>query len=420
MKKVKACSKCLDVHGVDNGCTPKFLCRKEECKKGDTPADHHYFLCPKASTRKDAAQRESKAEEKRGPRGPTEEQEAVFAELGLTPLQLEAVRRACTNKASSTVCSGKGLIEQSGLKEHPVLMMLVSVTTKRGDSLGALVDLASDTNYITHQAAERLGLTGEPITLVVYGVGTMKVKVDTKRYLVTIKVWTSRGTLKFHEMICYGMEDIAKVDRVVRSKRLEQFFPEAKPGELARPQKIDLLISTREGRLAPQRLQRVSDLVLWDGPLGKIVSGVHPDLFEEVEVTTWQSETHFAHSMRTVAVKVEEHFVGRPGSHLEQESSVEVRTTAACNKEVLEWLKWDSIGAACDSTCGGCRCGKCTPGGKEMSLADEKELEIIKAGLTFREREMPTATSRTGMRSTPGRKTQPLFPTTVKLWKQHS
>ncbi len=194
-------------------------------------------------------------------------------------------------------------------------------------------------------------------------------------------------TLKFHEMICYGMEDIAKVDRVVRSKRLEQFFPEAKPGELARPQKIDLLISTREGRLAPQRLQRVGDLVLWDGPLGKIVSGVHSDLFEEVEVTTWQSETHFAHSMRTVAVKVEEHFVGRPGSHLEQESSVEVRTTAACNKEVLEWLKWDSIGAACDPTCGGCRCGKCTPGGKEMSLADEKELEIIKAGLTFREKD---------------------------------
>ncbi len=113
------------------------------------------------------------------------------------------------------------------------------------------------------------------------------------------------------------------------------------------------------------------------------MSGVHSDLFEEVEVTTWQSETHFAHSMRTVAVKVEEHFVGRPGSHLEQESSVEVRTTAACNKEVLEWLKWDSIGAAC----GGCRCGKCTPGGKEMSLADEKELEIIKAGLTFREKD---------------------------------
>lgn len=38
--------------------------------------------------------------------------------------------------------------------------------------------------------------------------------------------------------------------------------------------------------------------------------------------------------------------------------------------------------------CGGCRCGKCSPGGKEMTLAEEKELEIIKAGLTFRERDV--------------------------------
>lgn len=81
----------LDVHGVGSDCTPKILCRKEECKKGDTPADHHYFLCPEASTKKDAAKRENKAEEKRGTRGPTEEQEAVFAELGLTPHQLELV-----------------------------------------------------------------------------------------------------------------------------------------------------------------------------------------------------------------------------------------------------------------------------------------------------------------------------------------
>ncbi|CAL8394887.1 unnamed protein product [Boreogadus saida] len=34
---------------------------------------------------KDAAKKENKAEEKRGPRGPTEEQEAVFAVLRLTP-----------------------------------------------------------------------------------------------------------------------------------------------------------------------------------------------------------------------------------------------------------------------------------------------------------------------------------------------
>lgn len=263
--------------------------------------------------------------------------------------------------------------------------MLVPVTTKRGDSLGALVDLASDTNYIMHRAAERLGLTGEKISLVVYRVGKMKVKVNTKRYLVTIKVWTSRGTLRFHQLICYGMEDITKVGHVMTSKQLEKFFPEAKPGELTRPGRIDLLISMQEGRLAPKSLRRVGDLVLWDGPLGKIVSGTYPHLLEEIEVTTQHSQTHFAHSMKALAVKVEEHVVRRTGGLLERESEVETCTTAACNANILEWLRWDSIGAACNPSCGGCRCGKCSPGGKEMSLADEKELEVIKAGLTFRD-----------------------------------
>lgn len=103
--------------------------------------------------------------------------------------------------------------------------------------------------------------------------------------------------------------EVPRNDLLRDGKWLEQFSPEVKPGELAHPETIDLLISTPESRLAPQRLQRVGNLVLWDCPLGKTVSGMHPDLFKEVEVTIWHSKTHFAHSMRTVAVKVEEHFV---------------------------------------------------------------------------------------------------------------
>lgn len=62
------------------------------------------------------------------------------------------------------------------------------------------------------------------------------------------------------------------------SERLEKFFPGVvKPGELTRPEKVEILISTRQGRLAPQRMMMSGDLVLWDGPLGKTVSGVHPD-----------------------------------------------------------------------------------------------------------------------------------------------
>lgn len=49
----------------------------------------------------------------------------------------------------------------------------------------------------------------------------------------------------------------------------------------------------------------------------------------------------------------------------------------------MEWWKWDSIGAACEPRCGGCRCGNCQPGGKEITISEERELEQIKSGLTY-------------------------------------
>lgn len=51
----------------------------------------------------------------------------------------------------------------------------------------------------------------------------------------------------------------------------------------------------------------------------------------------WHSKMHFTHSMRMVAVNVEEHCMKERGSHLGQCNNVEVRVTALCNKEVLEW-----------------------------------------------------------------------------------
>ena len=46
-------------------------------------------------------------------------------------------------------------------------MMLLEVTANAGQKIGTLIDLASDTNYITHEAAGRLNLKSEDITLVV-------------------------------------------------------------------------------------------------------------------------------------------------------------------------------------------------------------------------------------------------------------
>ena len=121
-------------------------------------------------------------------------------------------------------------------------------------------------------------------------------------------------------------------------------------------------------------MMRCGDLVLWDGPLGKTV------LFEDVEVTARHSSTHFACSMRAESRRVKVLHNYCP----ELKKSAEVGTTAACNAEIVTWLQWDSIGAASNPMCGGCHCGKGAPGGKEMSPADERVIEIIRGGLIFK------------------------------------
>lgn len=80
------------------------------------------------------------------------------------------------------------LLVESGLQELPVIMMLLEVTDNAGQRIGTLIDLASDINYITHTAASRLNLRSEEITLIAHGVGGMKIHVETKRYLLKIRV----------------------------------------------------------------------------------------------------------------------------------------------------------------------------------------------------------------------------------------
>ncbi|KAB5567602.1 hypothetical protein PHYPO_G00234660 [Pangasianodon hypophthalmus] len=291
---------------------------------------------------------------------------------------VEKFRRAFTNITAKSHCADKnqlGVIKSSALHELPVILMLLEVTANAGQKIGTLIDLASDTNYITHRAARRLNLCSEKITLVVHGVGGMAMKVKTKRYLLRVRVKTPTGTERAHQLVCYGLDEIANVHRAIRPEQLKKFFPETSLEDLTRPKHIELLISHHEGRLAPQRVKVIGDLVLWEGPLGKTVGGAHPNLFEEVDMAAHTSKTHFARSMRTTAVKYQE-------LTETQEFKAETKNTVA-GREFLDWWRWDSIGAACEPKCGGCRCGNCQPGGKEMTLSEERELEIIRKGLTY-------------------------------------
>ena len=263
VKKLGACTRCLEVHDDRSSCKPGFLCKNQDCR--EEQAEHHFYLCPKSMSKKS-----DKSEKDKGRRNYTEGQ-ADFIK-NLPPDLAKQFREVFSNVASrvfTTSNDQQGLLEKSGMQELPVIMMLLVVTANAGEKVGTLIDLASDTNYITHRAASRLNLKSEDIILIVHGVAGMKVQVKTKRYLLKIRVSTSKNTLRAHQLVCYGLENIADVHKSVTPGQLQPFFPDVPLDELARPKEVELLISHREGRLAPQRVKVVGDLVLWDGPLGK-------------------------------------------------------------------------------------------------------------------------------------------------------
>lgn len=380
LRRAGACFKCLHIHGDDGGCTNRYLCSKVDCQK-EGFSDHNYLLCPKPQIKKKDEKSREQNDARLGKRGLglTNKQEELLTKL--SPELRAEFKEAFSNKITTKMCASTGCEP----KECPVIMMLLDVTTNSGQLVGTLIDLASDTNYISNNAAERLKLNGENIKLIVQGVGGMEKTITTKKYTLRLRVKTPKGTIAEHKLLCYGLEDVAKVNQVVTPQQLKKFFPNVQLKDLVRPKEIDLLISHREGRLVPQPVRVVGDLVLWDGPLGKTVGGTHPDLFEVIDLAVHRSETHFCRSMRTASKVYKEICVKSEGPSevsVEKEDAI-LRNTATTNKEVLEWFKWDSIGAACDPQCGSCRCGRCPLGGKEMTLGEERELEKIKECLTY-------------------------------------
>lgn len=135
----------------------------------------------------------------------TVDQVEFLAEL--SPKLAERCRNDFNNKTATVTFIGMaqvGLFKETRVKELPVIMMLMEVTANAGQKIGTLVDLASDTNYITHMAAERLRLRSEDVTLIAHGVARMTLKAKTMQYLLTVRVKTNEGKERVHELLCYG------------------------------------------------------------------------------------------------------------------------------------------------------------------------------------------------------------------------
>ena len=232
-------------------------------------------------------------------------------------------------------CNNNQMEESS----HTLLQMqILQVTSQRGQSKSAcaLWDAGSTLCFITFNLAKELQLQGEPITLDITTVGGDCKKVNSQKYIICIE--DKSGSLI--KMEVFGIDKISTEIHKIDISHLIKEFKSPQASQLSRPLEgsIDLLIGYQYAAYHPVPVESVDHLLLMENRFGVILAGSHPDCAE----MTRQIVKH-ATVLHTV------------------------------NAE--DFYNIESLGVSCTPACGSCKCGHCHPGGKNMTLHEEKELK---------------------------------------------
>ncbi|KAK2896112.1 hypothetical protein Q8A73_015600 [Channa argus] len=159
VNQLGACRECIGCHKGRDDFKDDYLCKNKDCKKAGFP-NHHFFLCPRGEYKNgngEILQRGSRQQNYL-----TDEQVKFLSEL--TPELAERRKEAFTNDTTvvkSSASNQLGFLEENGMSALPVIMMLMEVTANAGQKIGTLIDLASDTNFITRKATSRLHLRSQ-------------------------------------------------------------------------------------------------------------------------------------------------------------------------------------------------------------------------------------------------------------------
>ena len=212
-------------------------------------------------------------------------------------------------------------------------------------------DSGSTLSFITFKKAETMKLNGRPVDLKITVVGGESKSM--KSYVYKLVLHSTQGQKT--EIEAYGIQTISsKIEAVALDKLSDRL--QIQRGKLSRPQEgeVDVLIGQQHAALYPVRVKSSGNLILMENDFGLVVAGT-------CAVTTVDSQmsTDFR-SIREADVM-----------HIVAESTS------------MDFFEIEGLGVKCEPRCGGCRCGTCHPGGKEMSLQEEKEYSMIEDGLRF-------------------------------------
>ena len=284
--------------------------------------------------------------------------------------QFQVKAKGTTNLAKRVGCAETKDKEGQSLPHLPsVMLYTMYVKSDNGCNLGSLIDNGSTDDYITHRAAQKLGLVGQPVDLVTEGFGGAEVMIKT--YVYQVPVYDKFKNR--HLLSCYGTDKITNgavpPDKLSYQRLCNKFG--VSPRDVKRPVNIDLLISLRSSHLHPSDVDSMTlgGMNLACGPLGKVFGG-------------WDEELKFTpHKLcclvSSAPLNGVSQFRAMTMHALVREAMY--TTPLKTDKEILHYFDEEQIGVQCNPKCGNCRCGSCVLGNRQMSIREEKEYDKFKA-----------------------------------------
>ena len=206
-----------------------------------------------------------------------------------------------------------------------------------------LWDGGSTLSFITFDKAKELCLHGQPTNLEITTVNDTKC-LNSMRY--KLKMIDKHSNLI--EIEAYGIERISTATSVIDPNVLSRIFA-IDPSTILRPNgaEIDILIGMQYAAYHPVRIEAKGHLLLLENQFGFVIAGSHPEIKKPAKVLVQHAVV--LHSVATIDT----------------------------------FHNIESLGVSCIPKCGSCACGKCHTGGKNMSIQEEYELEMIQNNLKF-------------------------------------
>ena len=237
---------------------------------------------------------------------------------------------------------------------------MVNLISLRNQDISTLWDPGANVSLVFQSAAKRLGLQGSDVDLAITKVGNTTDHIKSKEHILPLtdaegKVW---------QICVYGMNEVSTNIEDSDVSKIIHLFPEISLKDVRQPKgNIELLIGADCCELLPNMVNQVGSLQLMKNQFGYCLRGSHHNL---------------GSSGKSNCVVVQIHFVNGKTTQVNDLRPSEKRLL----KEELDiFFDVDSLGTSCVPKCGGCHCGKCAPGCKNMTLQEERELTMIKDGL---------------------------------------